>query len=349
MTTFQIAYDRLIKGKKLEYEHALALVEGLTYPGQLESMRSLARERTTKLYGRKIFLRALIEISNVCVQNCYYCGLRRDNQKLERYRLSPDEILATVDEGLELGFGTIVLQGGEDPAWTQGAIVDLIDAIRSRSQSVAITLSLGVRPKEDYQAFKKAGADRYLLRHESADSAHFAELHPAEQKFAERAQALNELKELGYVVGAGMMIGSPGQKPESLAQDLIFLQEIQPQMVGIGPFIAQTDTPFGRKRSGSLEQTYGMISLVRLLLPKALLPATTAVSSLVQRGRIDAVLSGANVVMPNLSPPYVRDQYAIYDHKLSVKEESAEGLKHLIQEMATIGYEASLDRGDPIL
>lgn len=336
-----------LEGSTLTQDMALNLLENLDEQ-VLKDLQCAAREKAISNYGKRIYLRGLIEFTNYCQQDCYYCGLRHSNKEVERYRLSEEAILACCAQGDALGYETFVLQGGDDPYFTDERLVKLIGKIKSLYPEVALTLSLGVRSLESYQRLREAGADRYLLRHETADPLHFVKLHPADQSFVQRAQALRDLRQAGFTIGAGMMIGSPGQTLASLVQDLVFLQELQPEMVGIGPFLPQHETPLGSYPKGSLELTLAMIAIVRILLPQALLPATTAVGSSERDGRVLAVQSGANVIMPNLSPEDVRKNYAIYDNKIYSNEEAAEGLEALRTQMRSIGYHIDMSRGDPI-
>ena len=305
-----------------------------------------ARAARDEVYGRRVYLRGLLEITSYCKQNCLYCGLRRENERAKRYRSTPDEILACCRQGHAIGFRTFVLQGGEDAALDDKILCRLVERIKAEFPDTALTLSLGERSPGSYKALREAGADRYLLRHESANPDHYSRLHPAKQGWESRRKSLFTLKELGYQVGAGFMVGSPHQKAEHLADDLLFLQELQPHMVGIGPFLPHHATPFAANPRGSLGQTLLMLALVRLLLPAALLPATTALASLHPQGRILGLESGANVVMPNLSPPALREQYNIYDGKLSTGAEAAQGLTQLKQELEQHGYAPALARGD---
>ncbi len=295
------------------------------------------------VYGTEIFLRGLIEFTNFCKNNCLYCGLRRGNAHVSRYRLRAEEILDCCGAGYELGYRTFVLQGGEDPVWTPEKVEKLVREIKSRWPDCALTLSLGEFPREVYAAWRAAGADRYLLRHETASADHYRRLHPPEMSFDNRVRCLWDLKELGYAVGCGMMVGSPFQTVENLAADLMFIQELQPDMVGIGPFIPQHDTPFANEKAGTLEMTLYLLSVIRLMLPEVLLPATTALGTIHPRGREMGILAGANVCMPNLSPDDVRGKYAIYDHKLS---ESADRRRELSERFAGIGYQTVVSRGD---
>lgn len=301
-----------------------------------------------KVYGRRVFVRGLIEFTNYCKNDCYYCGIRRGNGKVRRYRLTEEEILGCCRTGYGLGFRTFVLQGGEDPYFTDRRLERIIRAVKGEFPECAVTLSLGERSKESYLALRQAGADRYLLRHETANEAHYRLLHPPAQNLQNRLECLRTLKKLGYQTGAGMMVGSPGQTIECLIDDLEFLRELQPEMVGIGPFIPHHDTPFGDRPEGSVELTLFLLSLVRLLLPGALLPATTALGTAAADGRARGILAGANVVMPNLSPKAVRGDYELYDNKISAGLEAAEGLEGLRRSMASLGYDTAADRGDPV-
>ncbi len=299
-------------------------------------------------YGKAVFLRGLIEISSYCVQNCYYCGLRHANKSIKRYRLTREEILSCCELGAALGFHTFVLQGGEDPYFNTSVMCDLIGAIRMAHPGCAITVSLGEKDRSTYQAYFDAGANRYLLRHETASAVHFARLHPAGQTLVSRKHCLYTLREIGFQVGAGFMVGSPGQTADTLAEDLLFLRDLQPHMVGIGPYIPQKDTPFRLSPAGRLHETLIMIALTRLMLPKALMPATTALASIAPDGRQRGLAAGANVVMPNLSPPERRGGYAIYDDKAAFGTEAAEGLAILKQHIEQAGYVPDMCRGDAL-
>lgn len=298
------------------------------------------------VYGDAVYIRGLIEISNICRNDCTYCGIRRSNPNCARYRLTPEEILACCEAGYELGFRTFVMQGGEDGFFTDERLCSLIRQIKAAYPDCAVTLSLGERSRESYAALYAAGADRYLLRHETANAAHYAALHPAELSHAERMRCLRDLKEIGYQVGCGFMVGSPYQTEENLAEDLKFVETFAPQMCGIGPFIPHADTPFGHFPAGSVSMTCYLLSLIRLMHPRILLPATTALGTLAQDGRERGILSGANVVMPNLSPADARAKYQLYNGKLSTGAESAEQVETLRQRMAAIGYTVVTARGD---
>lgn len=337
---------------KLENEHALSreewirLIEGQS-PELSEYLFSRAQEIRIRHYGHKIYIRGLIEFTNYCKNDCIYCGIRKSNPNADRYRLTKEDILASCEEGYRLGFRTFVLQGGEDGYFTDERMTDIISSIRSRWPDCAITLSLGERSEESYRMMKEAGADRYLLRHETYDETHYGMLHPPSLSAVHRRNCLHSLKKLGYQTGTGFMVGSPYQTPENLADDMLFLTKFQPHMVGIGPFIPHHDTPFAEQPAGTLEQTVYLLGLIRLLLPKVLLPATTALGTISPTGREAGILAGANVIMPNLSPPRVREKYLLYDNKLCTGDEAAESLHTLDQNMRKIGYHLCVSRGDP--
>ncbi len=336
---------------KLEREHSLtlgeyqALIEARTPALAAELARRAVAVRE-RVYGRDVYIRGLIEISNYCKNDCLYCGIRRSNANCARYRLTPEEILACCEEGYALGFRTFVLQGGEDAWYTDERLCDLIAHIKDRYPDCAVTLSLGERSRESYQKLFDAGADRYLLRHETATAAHYAALHPKELTLANRLRCLQDLKEIGYQVGCGFMVGSPGQTTAHLAQDLKFVEEFAPHMCGIGPFIPQTDTPLGDRSAGSVELTCYLLSILRLIKPNLLLPSTTALGSLDPQGREKGIAAGANVVMPNLSPPTVRKKYQLYNNKVSDGAESAQSKAALVERMTAIGYRVVTARGD---
>ncbi len=314
------------------------LCERLLYPR--------ARDIADRIYGKQVFVRGLIEFTNYCKNDCYYCGIRRGNTNASRYRLSEEQILSCCETGYELGFRTFVLQGGEDGYFTDERICSLVRQIREKYPDCAITLSIGEKEKESYAKYKEAGADRYLLRHETADCAHYESLHPSEMSFEHRIQCLRDLKELGYQTGCGFMVGSPKQTIDTLYQDLQFIRELSPEMVGIGPFISQKDTPFAKEASGTMEQTLRLLAIIRMLHPHVLLPATTALGTIHPKGREKGILAGANVVMPNLSPVSVRDKYKLYDNKICTGDEAAECRLCLQGRMKSIGYEVVTSRGD---
>ncbi len=311
-----------------------------------EYAAGLARDVTLSVFGDAVFIRGLIECSNHCRNDCLYCGIRRSNSRVERYRLSLEEILACCGAGYGLGFRTFVLQGGEDGFFTDARLVAIVEAIRAAHPDCAVTLSFGERSPESYARLRRAGADRYLLRHETADAGHYSRLHPEGMTLASRIACLRELKRLGFQTGAGFMVGSPFQTPETLAADLLFLRDVGPEMVGIGPFLPHRDTPFAGHIPGDVDLTLFMVSLARLVLPHALLPATTALGTAREGGREGGILSGANVVMPNLSPVGVRERYMLYDGKVGSGLEAAENVAGLRESLARIGRRVMVGRGD---
>lgn len=337
--------DRLAAERTLPLSDYQALLDGYT-----EELAAYAAERAVAVrkavYGNEVYIRGLIEVSNVCKNDCLYCGIRRSNAACDRYRLTPDDILACCAEGYELGFRTFVLQGGEDGYFTDERLCDLLRQIKAAHPDCAVTLSLGERSYRSYAALREAGADRYLLRHETATKSHYEQLHPASMSFERRMQCLRDLKSLGYTVGCGFMVGSPYQTTAHLAADLKFIEEFCPQMCGIGPFIPQKDTPLGGYPAGTLEMTCYLLSLLRLMHPHLLLPSTTALGTIHPNGREMGILAGANVVMPNLSPTSVRKKYALYDNKATDGSESAQCKAALAECMAAIGYEVVTARGD---
>ena len=308
------------------------------------------KEKANKIqqenFSNKIFVRALIEISNYCKNACFYCGINCKNQNIQRYRLSEQQILECCKTAYNLGFRTFVLQGGEDDFFTDEKLCKIIKSIKEKFPDCAITLSLGEKSKESYELLKNSGADRYLLREETANPVHYAKLHPKNMKLENRIECLKNLKELGFQTGAGFMVGSPFQTLEDIATDLFFIQELKPQMVGIGPFIPHSQTEFSNFPQGELNLTLFILSLLRIMNPKVLLPATTALSSINPEGRILGILSGANVVMPNVSPMEQRKNYALYNNKASVNEESAEGLNLLQKQLDKINCKIDFSRGD---
>lgn len=342
--------DTALLIEKLNNTHSLNKDEALQLIKQGAQHKNLlfalAQETAQKSFGRQIFVRGLIEFTNYCKNDCYYCGIRRSNKNAARYRLTQEEILECCQAGYGLGFRTFVLQGGEDYFYSDEDIAAIVRAIKTQHPDCAVTLSIGERSRETYALWKKAGADRYLLRHETADFAHYAKLHPAELSAANRQQCLYTLKELGYQAGAGFMVGSPYQTAENLADDLMFLQKLRPQMIGIGPFIPHHDTPFKDEPAGSVELTLVLLAVLRLLFPHVLLPATTALGTLAPGGRLLGIKAGANVIMPNLSPQNVRGKYLLYDNKLHTGAEAAEALNELQREVASIGYRIVSARGD---
>ncbi|MDY2789950.1 MAG: [FeFe] hydrogenase H-cluster radical SAM maturase HydE [Lachnospiraceae bacterium] len=298
------------------------------------------------VYGTDVYVRGLIEFTNVCRNNCYYCGIRRDNKNVDRYQLSGKEILDCCKEGYELGFRTFVLQGGEDPSYTDDGICRLVSRIKTAYPDCAITLSIGERSRKSYERYFTAGADRYLLREETANETHYKSLHPQEMKLSDRKRCLYDLKDIGYQVGAGFMVGSPGQTKEHLLEELSFLWELKPDMIGIGPFIPHQDTPFREKTAGSVTLTLRLLAILRIMFPYVLLPATTALGTLDPLGREKGLKAGANVVMPNLSPVSVRKKYELYDNKICTGEESAQCRHCLNERVKQAGYQIVTDRGD---
>ena len=309
-------------------------------------LQESAKETAQQIYGNEVFIRGLIEFTNYCKNDCYYCGIRRSNSHADRYRLTEEEILDCCRTGYELGFRTFVLQGGEDAFFTDEKICALVTNIKASYPDCAVTLSIGEKSKESFRRYFEAGADRYLLRHETACDEHYRMLHPPELSPIHRKKCLYDLKEIGYQVGCGFMVGSPGQTVENLYEDLRFIKELSPHMVGIGPFISQHDTPFADKPSGTLEETLRLLSIIRLIHPHVLLPATTALGTIHPLGREKGILAGANVVMPNLSPVGVRDKYLLYDNKICTGDEAAECRFCMQRRMENIGYQVVTDRGD---
>lgn len=336
--------DKLYDTESLNREELTDLLNKLDREST-EYLHAKAHEKRMATYGNKVFMRGLIEFTNYCRSNCVYCGIRRDNKNADRYRLDKETILACTEEGYTLGYRTFVLQGGEDPFYKDEDIVDLVKSIKAQHQDCAITLSIGEKTKESYAKYKEAGADRYLLRHETNTRELYEGLHPG-MSYDERQRCLRDLKDLGFQVGAGFMVGLPKQTNEDYVNDLIFLKELGPHMVGIGPFIPQSDTPLAMESGGTLEMTCILLSIVRLLLPKVLLPATTALGSLDTRGREKGLKAGGNVVMPNLSPTNVRDKYLLYDGKICTGDEAAHCRGCIEKRINFAGFEVDMSRGD---
>lgn len=338
--------DQLYKERNLD-SNALCQLIALADDSQQELyLFEKARQKREEIYGNTIYVRGLIELSNYCKNNCLYCGIRAVNTSIERYRLSKEQILDCTRYGYELGFRTFVLQGGEDPAYSDQYICDIVRQIKEEHPDCAVTLSIGEKTYESYKAYKDAGADRYLLRHETATEEHYRLLHPEKMSFENRQRCLEDLKSLGYQVGSGFMVGSPFQTIEHIVADLRYLQQLEPDMIGIGPFIPHHQTPFADKEQGNLHLTLRLIAILRLMFPNALLPSTTALGSIHPEGRKMGLRCGANVVMPNLSPLDVRNLYKIYDNKAYVNAEAAEGIAILKKEAEEIGYKVVIDRGD---
>lgn len=338
----------MLKIKEISLADDEELKQWIDTPGQeiTETLAVAADRVRREHYGDEVYVRGLIEFTNYCKNNCYYCGIRRDNLNADRYRLTKEEILSCCEEGYRLGFRTFVLQGGEDPYFTDDRVCDIVGEIHRRFADCAITLSIGEKTRESYQAYYDAGAERYLLRHETATEVHYGKLHPAEMSLANRKKCLFDLKEIGYQVGAGFMVDSPFQTTENLVADLRFLQELQPDMIGIGPYITHGETPFAQYTSGSLEKTLRMVSILRLLFPYALIPSTTALGTIHPEGRELGLKAGGNVVMPNLSPVSVRKKYDLYENKICTGEEAAQCRGCLEQRVARAGYRIVTDRGD---
>lgn len=337
--------DRLESQRILTKEEFCFLIESIE-PEDRVYLYERARSQARAVYGNAIYVRGLIEFTNFCRNDCYYCGIRRGNRQASRYRLTREEILECCKEGYALGFRTFVLQGGEDPYFTDDKICALIRQIKAQYPDCAVTLSIGEKEHDSYQAFFDAGADRYLLRHETADEAHYGKLHPAEMFWKHRMDCLWDLKEIGYQVGCGFMVGSPEQTVDTLYEDLQFIRKLQPHMVGIGPFIPQKDTPFGEKKAGTMEDTLRLLSIIRLLQPHVLLPSTTALGTIHPLGREKGIQAGANVVMPNLSPVAVREKYKLYDNKICTGDEAAECRHCMARRMESVGYKVVVNRGD---
>ena len=344
-----MSYQEVVKEVREKQNIDLAqlrILLGETTEENIEYLYKNAREVADEICGKHVFKRGLIEFTNYCKNDCYYCGIRRSNVSAERYRLEKETILDCCKKGYGLGYRTFVLQGGEDGYFTDERICEIVSAIHKEYPDCAITLSIGEKSKESYQKYFNAGANRYLLRHETANDEHYSKLHPGEQSLETRKQCLYNLKEIGYQVGCGFMVGSPYQTIETLYEDLQFIKELEPHMVGIGPFIPQAETPFAKENAGTLEMTLKLLAIIRLIHPHVLLPATTALGTICENGRELGILAGANVVMPNLSPADVRDKYKLYDNKACSGDEAVEGDRNLRLRMEQIGYELVCDRGD---
>ena len=337
--------NKLLKDRSLALEEYEYLISNRNAESA-ELLAERATEIRKSIYGDKVFIRGLIEISNICKNDCYYCGIRKSNKECRRYRLTEEEILGCADLGYSLGFRTFVLQGGEDGYFTDDVLCRLIKEVKHRYADCAVTLSLGERSKESYQKLFLAGADRYLLRHETADSEHYGLLHPEELILENRLECLENLRKAGFQVGCGFMVGSPYQTDMCIAKDLKFIEKFKPDMCGVGPFIPHKNTPFKNFLAGTVELTCYLLSIIRIIHPPVLLPATTALGSIEKGGREKGILSGANVVMPNLSPENARKNYTLYNNKLTIGAESAEGLESLKKQISAVGYKIVTDRGD---
>lgn len=340
--------EKLIRQHELTKEEYVELLKQYQDPEIADRLAKEAVRLRKEYYGEKVFIRGLIEFTNYCKNNCYYCGIRGGNPHVVRYRLSKEEILSCCENGYQLGFRTFVLQGGEDLHYTDELMAEIVREIKQKYPDCAVTLSIGERSYESYKKLRVAGADRYLLRHETANEQLYSYLHPSNLSLKNRMKCLQDLKNLGYQVGAGFMVGSPTQTLENLAEDLVFLKKIEPQMVGIGPFIPHHDTKFAKEPAGSVALTVFLLSIIRILLPKVLLPATTALATASEDGREKGLKAGANVVMPNLSPTDNRKKYDLYDNKVSTGGEAAESLEMLAKLIEKAGYQMVKERGDAI-
>lgn len=337
--------DKLYTTGSLEADEYKVLIDNRDAESS-EYLFEKARAVQLTHYGDGVYLRGLIEFTNYCKNDCYYCGIRKSNQNAVRYRLTKEQILDCCSTGYELGFRTFVLQGGEDGYYTDERMITIIQSIKSSYPDCAITLSIGEKSYDTYKAFYEAGADRYLLRHETAETEHYNKLHPLSLTLENRKQCLYDLKEIGFQVGCGFMVGSPFQTTDALVKDIMFIKELNPHMVGIGPFIPHHETPFADQTAGTLELTLFMLGLIRLTLPTVLLPATTALGTIDPKGRELGILAGANVVMPNLSPVDVRKKYMLYDNKICTGDEAAECRFCLQKRIESIGYHIEVTRGD---
>lgn len=306
----------------------------------------LARKIATENFGKDVYFRGIIEFTNICKNDCLYCGIRKSNKNVERYRLNMEQIMQCCAAGYENGFRTFVLQGGEDAWFCDERMCEIIQTIKKTYPDCAITLSLGERSKESYEKMFQAGADRYLLRHETADELHYAKLHPETMQLSNRMRCLRDLKAIGYQTGCGLMVGSPGQSPETLAKDMLFMEKLQPEMIGMGPFLPHKDTPFKEENAGSVTLTLFLLALCRIMLPFVLLPSTTALGTASNDGRKQGILHGCNVIMPNLSPEDVRKSYMLYDNKAGTNLTAKEGIEIVYREMKEIGYNVVVGRGD---
>ncbi len=339
------AIDKLTSSEPLDKEEFVTLL--IHNSIELRTLlATYANKMRQQYFNNHIYIRGLIEFSNYCKNDCFYCGIRHSNRNLIRYRLTKEEILSCCKSGYKLGFRTFVLQSGEDAYYTDERMTDIVSSIHERYPDCAITLSVGERSRECYQQLFQAGASRYLLRHETSNLSHYESLHPATMSYQNRMQCLNDLKEIGYQTGCGFMVGSPFQTPEHIAEDLLFIQNFKPEMVGIGPFIPHRETPFRNQPTGSIDDTLLLLSILRLIQPTLLLPATTALGTLDAHGRTKGILAGANVIMPNLSPVNIREHYCIYDNKACTGKEAADSIQEISKQMLTIEYQIVTDRGD---
>lgn len=337
--------DKLKKEKHLSHEEWVMLLENYTVEDAAYAA-GIASELAKEHFGKKIFFRGIIEFTNHCKNDCYYCGIRCSNRKVERYRLTKEEILECCADGYEHGFRTFVLQGGEDGYFTDVVLIDLLQTIHQKYPDCAITLSIGERTRESYEKLYEAGANRYLLRHETCVQSLYEKWHPARQTLENRLRCLHDLKEIGYQTGCGIMVGAPYQTVEDIACDMEMMQKFEPHMIGIGPFLPHSDTPFREEKAGNVKLTLFILSLCRIMLPNVLLPATTALGTIEEDGRQKGVLAGCNVVMPNLSPKSVREKYLLYNNKAGIHDTAETGIKKLTAQMEKIDYQVVSARGD---
>jgi biotin synthase len=347
MRSLRILIDKLNSENCLNESELLELLDNMNEVRR-KYLIEKANETRMRVFGNKVYMRGLVEFTNYCRRDCVYCGIRASNRKAERYRLLPDQILLTCEKGYKLGYRTFVLQGGEDSFYTDEKVVEIIHKIKNMFPDCAITLSIGEKSFEAYKLYFEAGADRYLLRHETASKELYESLHPG-MSFENRIECLWNLKKIGYQVGAGFMTGLPNQTNKDYVKDLCFLKELRPHMVGIGPFIPHKDTPLAGKIGGTVEATITLLAIIRLLLPEVLLPATTALGTIDPAGREKGLRAGANVVMPNLSPVETREKYALYDNKVCTGEEAAECRQCIESRILHAGFSTDMSRGDSIL
>lgn len=336
--------DKLVETQALTSNEMLELLENIDEESKQYLIKCADQVRITQ-YGNKVFMRGLVEISSYCKQHCIYCGIRSENKLADRYRLTEDQIMSACEEGYRLGYRTYVLQGGEDDYFSDDRVVSMVKRIKDKYPDTRVTLSLGEKTKESYQKYFDAGADRYLLRHETASKSLYDKLHP-QMSFENRIACLYTLREIGYQVGAGFMVGIPWQTLSDLVMDLQFLKELKPHMVGIGPFMPHKDTPLRHFEAGTVEMTEILLAIIRLLLPDVLLPATTSLGSVNTKGRERGLKAGANVVMPNLSPTEVREKYALYDGKICTGDEAAHCRKCIEGRINSVGYQVDMSIGD---
>lgn len=333
-------HDILLKAKTHHNLEKSEIIQLLNSDGN--ELFKTADEVRQEFVGDEVHLRGLIEFTNICRQTCKYCGIRRENSKVNRYRLSKDEIISMARHGVRNGFKTLVMQGGEDSFFTKDLICEIIFEIKK--MDVALTLSLGERSFEDYKAFKDAGADRYLLRIETTDKELYKSVHPG-MSFENRKRCLYDLKSLGYETGTGCLIGLPGQTVESLADDILFFKELDADMVGVGPFIPHPETPFAKSSCGSFNLALKVMAITRLLLPNINIPATTAMETLSPNGRLIALQSGANVFMPNITEGVSPSKYEIYPDKSGINGAKNGIIGEINENLKVIGRYVSDTKG----